>query len=93
MTDDYLISSLVVDGQSKLFIYNTESHNSILIDSIMKGPDLINNSNLHNVTSDGVMCWGYVPLTQNETFDEILEGIETNGNEVLIFTKLNKSKI
>lgn len=93
MTKDHLVSSLVVNGQKKLLIYNTETKNSMLIDSIMNGPDLINHSTLHHITNDGLMCWGYSAIKKNKTFEKILEGIGTNGNGVLIITTLNKSEI
>ncbi|MDZ7739591.1 MAG: hypothetical protein U5K32_11125 [Bacteroidales bacterium] len=93
ITDDYLISSLVINGQKKILIYNRESRNSMLIDSIAAGPDLLNNSSLQDFTDGGIMCWTYSPAGQNGTFDEILKDVKTNDNDILILTKLKKSKI
>jgi len=85
---NYIICSIVKNGRSELFIYDRTSNNSLLIDSLYNGPDLINNANLHNITSDGLFCWGYSVISENEEFKDLLEGLETNGNDVLILTRL-----
>jgi len=93
MTDDYFISSLVLNGKKGLLIYDRETSSSILIDSIAGGPDLMNNSSLQDITDDGIMCWSHNPIKKNETYDKILRGINTNDNDILILTKLRKTKI
>ncbi|MFO8233984.1 MAG: 6-bladed beta-propeller [Bacteroidales bacterium] len=93
MTDNYLISSLVINGQERLLIYNRESGNNILIDSIAGGPDLLNSSSLQDFSDNRIMCWTYSPIKRDETFMQILKDVKTNDNDILILTKLKKTKI
>ncbi len=93
MTGNYLISSLVINGQKRLLVYNKESGNSMLIGSITGGPDLLNSSSLQNFNDNGIMCWTYSPIKQDETFNQILKDVKTNDNDILILTKLKKSEI
>ncbi len=90
ITDDFIVSSLVIDYKNSLSIFNRSSNKSVLIDSLTNGPDLINGATLSYVSSDGLFYWLYNRHRKIDSIDDILKDQKLNDNSLIIKCSLNK---
>lgn len=88
LNNDYLICFIAKDFKPNVLIHNRELDQSILIDSISSGPNLINSASLLFVDEGQSLYWTYNRESKNETIDQFLDDFVTNDNALIIVTKL-----